>query len=463
MTDAPTAEHGTRPPLRRSREHKMVAGVCGGLGRCFDMDPVIFRVVLGVLGVSGGLGLIVYGFAWLLVPLEGEEENEGRRMLSGRVEGPALTAVLCALVGCGLFLSMLNNGGVLAFALMLMIAASGAAYWSRYRDLVEEDETRGAQGATGARGASAEAAADGIPATEQPPSHATQKAIKAHKPHKPHKAVDAPPETQAPPAPGTPSWWRDPVKDPAAAALAGTAGTGYLWGPDDGPYETATTAARAPARPAPTGRQLGGWTFLLALVACGLGTGLTWHHQPLGTSLEIGLACALGVFGLGIALSSLYGRTGGGTVVAAVLTGALLTGAAALPKTVTSEWTRTTWRPAGPADVRERFELGSGVAVLDLTAPAWSQGGATPPDLVAEVGAGQLKVILPPDVTARLDIEIGLGDIQLPGERRDDIDVEPGQHKHLTLDPAAGHPSHGTLEIKLKAAIGQVEVARATS
>ncbi|MEU5051233.1 PspC domain-containing protein [Streptomyces sp. NPDC021096] len=450
MTDAPTAEHETRPPLRRSREHKMVAGVCGGLGRCFDMDPVIFRVALGVLGVSGGLGLIVYGFAWLLIPLEGEEENEGRRMLSGRVEGPALTAVLCALVGCGLFLSMLNNSGVMAFALMLTIALSGAAYWSRHRGLVEAEDER------------AEAGAGGIPTAEGTPLHAAQKTAKAHKPHKPHKAVDAPPETQAPPAPGTPSWWRDPVKDAAPAALAGSAGTGYLWGPDDGPYETATTAARAPVRPAPTGRQLGGWTFLLALAACGLGTGLTWHHQPLGTSLEIGLACALGVFGLGIAVSSLYGRTGGGTVVAAVLTGTLLTGAAALPKSVTSEWTRTTWRPAGPADVRERFELGSGVAVLDLTAPAWSQGGATPLDVFAEVGAGQLKVVLPPDVTARLDIEIGIGDIQLPGERRDDIDVEPGQHKHLTLEPAAGRPSHGILEIKLKAGIGQVEVDRAT-
>ncbi|MER7857332.1 hypothetical protein ABTZ98_33065, partial [Streptomyces bacillaris] len=31
----------------------------------------------------GGIGLIFYGFAWLLLPLEGEEENEARRLLSG--------------------------------------------------------------------------------------------------------------------------------------------------------------------------------------------------------------------------------------------------------------------------------------------------------------------------------------------------------------------------------------------
>lgn len=51
-----------------------------GLGRYCNVDPVIFRIVLGVLSVTGGLGLIFYGFAWLLIPLEGEEENEARRL-----------------------------------------------------------------------------------------------------------------------------------------------------------------------------------------------------------------------------------------------------------------------------------------------------------------------------------------------------------------------------------------------
>ncbi|PHQ48789.1 hypothetical protein BLA24_27325 [Streptomyces cinnamoneus] len=433
MTEAPTAEQETRPPLRRSREHKVVSGVCGGLGRCFDMDPVIFRVVLGVLGVTGGLGLIVYGFAWLLIPQEGEEENEVRRLLSGRVEGPALTALLFALVGCGLFLSMLNNSSVMSFALMLALAISGAAYWSRHRQTADETE--------------------GAPTAEQ----ATPG---AHKPHKPHKTVEAPPETQAPPAPGTPSWWRDPVKDPAAAATT-TAGTGYLWGPDDGPYDTAP-AGRARAVPVRTGRHLGGWTFLLALLAAALGTGLTWHHQPLGTSLEIGLACALGAFGLGITASSLYGRIGGGTIVTAALTGALLAGAAALPKTITTEWTRETWRPTAASDVRAHYELGSGVGVLDLSAVPLDRD-APPATTSAEIGAGQLKVVLPRDATAEVTIEVGVGDIQLPGERRDDIDVQPRQNRHVTLRPDAGRPERGTLRLRLKAGLGQVEVVRAAA
>ncbi|MGX9228364.1 PspC domain-containing protein [Streptomyces albus] len=64
-------------PLRRSRTHKIAGGVCGGMGRYFDLDPVIFRVPLVVLSVVGGLGLVSYGFAWLLIPAEGRARTRG--------------------------------------------------------------------------------------------------------------------------------------------------------------------------------------------------------------------------------------------------------------------------------------------------------------------------------------------------------------------------------------------------
>ncbi|KNB51563.1 PspC domain-containing protein [Streptomyces caatingaensis] len=412
---APPERGGT--PLRRSRDHRMISGVCGGLGRFCDLDPVIFRVVLGVLAVTGGLGLIVYGFAWLLVPLEGEEENEGRRMLSGRVEGPALTAVLCALVGSGLFLSMLNNSGAMAFSLMLTLAVIGAAHWSRQR--------------RGADGAPAEA-----PAAQ--------------------KTMDAPPETQAPPPPGAPSWWRAPVAAPREA--------GYLWGPDDGAHAPAAAAqavARERGRPAGEGRRLGGWTFLLAVAACAAGIALTRHDHPLGTTLEIGLGAALAVFGAGIALSSRFGRTGGGTVTLAVLTGLLLTGAAALPDSVTAHWRTVSWRPAAAADLRPRYEVGSGVGTLDLT--RLPRSGSVRLATAAEAGAGRIEVVLPPDVTADITAEVGVGAIRLPDENPRDVDVKPRQTRHAVLGPAPGHSARGTVELRLKAGIGEVEVTRAAA
>jgi phage shock protein PspC (stress-responsive transcriptional regulator) len=49
----------------------MIGGVCGGLGRYWNIDPVLLRVVTGVLILAtGGLLLVAYGLAWLLVPNE---------------------------------------------------------------------------------------------------------------------------------------------------------------------------------------------------------------------------------------------------------------------------------------------------------------------------------------------------------------------------------------------------------
>ena len=54
--------------LRRSRTDRMISGVAGGLGEYFGVDPVIFRVLFAVLSFFGGVGLVMYGLAWLLVP-----------------------------------------------------------------------------------------------------------------------------------------------------------------------------------------------------------------------------------------------------------------------------------------------------------------------------------------------------------------------------------------------------------
>ncbi|MFI1365990.1 PspC domain-containing protein [Streptomyces griseochromogenes] len=419
--------------FRRDRRHKMIAGVCAGLGRQTDMDPVIFRITLAVLAATGGIGLLFYGFAWLLVPYDQEEENEVRRLLTGRVDGQALAAVMFALVGCGIFLTMLRNGGVLAFAMVLSLLLAGAGYWSRHRDAHGPD-----------------------PLAAQ-------------------AAADAPPEAQAPPvATYFPSWWRDPiVKDGTHVG-----GTGYLWGPGDARDRDLVSAVDVgvttpwthggsprPTRsepPIPRGaRWIGGWVFLLALLAGGLGTGLTWHTRPLGTSLQAGLACALAVLGLGIAFSAFLGRTGARMVFLAIVTAALLAGAVALPKNITTHWTRTSWQPASAAAVRSGYELGSGVGTLDLTRVHLAGGQTVATD--AEVGAGQLKVIVPAEATVRMDIDVGMGDIQLPGDNRKDVDVKPGRHESVTLSPVKGGKNTGTLEIGLRMGVGQVEVSRAAS
>jgi hypothetical protein len=201
--------------------------------------------------------------------------------------------------------------------------------------------------------------------------------------------------------------------------------------------------------------------FLLALLAGGLGTAANWHDQALGTSLQTGLACALVVFGLGIAVSAFAGRTGAGSVFLAIVTAGLLAASAALPKDLTTHWEHLTWQPAAVADVQQKYDLGNGVGTLDLTRLRPAKGQTVTTD--AEVGVGQLKVIVPSDVTVKLSVDVGVGDIQLPGDDKKDVDVEPDKHQQVTLTPATGVKSTGTLDLDLKVGVGQAEVSRAAS
>lgn len=56
--------------LYRSNKNRVIAGVCGGLGEYFNIDPVIIRLVWALLIFCGGIGLIAYLLAWLIIPLK---------------------------------------------------------------------------------------------------------------------------------------------------------------------------------------------------------------------------------------------------------------------------------------------------------------------------------------------------------------------------------------------------------
>jgi phage shock protein C len=62
--------------LLRSREGRMVAGVCSGLARCFGWDVTMVRVIVAVLCViTGGTGVLAYLAMWALIPEEGEKSS----------------------------------------------------------------------------------------------------------------------------------------------------------------------------------------------------------------------------------------------------------------------------------------------------------------------------------------------------------------------------------------------------
>jgi phage shock protein C len=57
-----------QPRLMRSRTESIIAGVCGGLGDYFGVDPVIVRLIFVLLTLTTGLGLLVYPVLWLAMP-----------------------------------------------------------------------------------------------------------------------------------------------------------------------------------------------------------------------------------------------------------------------------------------------------------------------------------------------------------------------------------------------------------
>jgi phage shock protein PspC (stress-responsive transcriptional regulator) len=70
--------------MYRSHSNRVIGGVCGGLGHYFNIDAVLIRLVWLLLILFGGVGLILYLIAWLIIPWEPEvEEAEDTSVLMG--------------------------------------------------------------------------------------------------------------------------------------------------------------------------------------------------------------------------------------------------------------------------------------------------------------------------------------------------------------------------------------------
>lgn len=59
-----------RRRLVRSRDDRMIAGVCGGIARYLGVDSTIVRVVFVVGAFAFGPGLVAYLVLWIAMPNE---------------------------------------------------------------------------------------------------------------------------------------------------------------------------------------------------------------------------------------------------------------------------------------------------------------------------------------------------------------------------------------------------------
>jgi len=58
--------------LYRSRKNRVIAGVCGGLGEYFNIDPVLIRLLWVLATLIYGAGIFAYILAWIIIPEQKE-------------------------------------------------------------------------------------------------------------------------------------------------------------------------------------------------------------------------------------------------------------------------------------------------------------------------------------------------------------------------------------------------------
>jgi len=58
--------------LHRSRHDRKIAGVCGGFGEYFEIDPTLVRLLWLITVFFAGWGLLGYLIAWIVMPDEPE-------------------------------------------------------------------------------------------------------------------------------------------------------------------------------------------------------------------------------------------------------------------------------------------------------------------------------------------------------------------------------------------------------
>lgn len=65
---------GTKRLYRKSND-RVIGGVCSGLGDYFDVDKVLIRLLWAIAVIIGGVGIIAYLIAWVVIPSETTVRN----------------------------------------------------------------------------------------------------------------------------------------------------------------------------------------------------------------------------------------------------------------------------------------------------------------------------------------------------------------------------------------------------
>jgi phage shock protein PspC (stress-responsive transcriptional regulator) len=374
--------------LRRSRDDRVIAGVAGGLGRHLDIDPLLIRIVLGVLTLFGGASIVAYLILWLAVPEDGAAESiwsRWRRADVGRVAtvGVAIALIASAFVFLGSVHYFIPGGpGFLGVIVVALVALAV---------LVRSQRPHDGQAASGRHVPSD--AAGGEP---NQPLVSTESVRSVDATSEAEPSTDAPDDSTA----------RTPLTTEARAGDTDTftdAGAG-----------TATATASGgtgnqPTRPVPTPppRRPRSHLFAIAIALAAIALGVTGiydidHHVAPAVYPGIVLVAS----GLGLLVGSWFGRArllipvG---IVAGVLT-------AMLSIVDHGPYGDISHRPMSAADVRTTYRMGAGDMVVDLR--ALKPADFTELDgrsITVDARVGQVEIWTPQGVDATIHADVDGG------------------------------------------------------
>ncbi|MBB0969494.1 PspC domain-containing protein, partial [Dietzia aerolata] len=127
----------TRPV--RTPDDSKIAGVAGGFGRRYGIDPVLVRVAFVIAALWGGAGVFLYALLWLFLRDAGDEVSSAESLLGrGQSSGSKIMAVVLVVV---VLISAPTFGGSGATffvgAGFLMTAAMLAGWYGLHRRMPE--------------------------------------------------------------------------------------------------------------------------------------------------------------------------------------------------------------------------------------------------------------------------------------------------------------------------------------
>jgi phage shock protein PspC (stress-responsive transcriptional regulator) len=74
----------TERRLYRSKENRVLFGVCGGIGEYFDVDPTIIRIIFVLFSIWGGIGIVLYIVGLIVIPESRDKKEENFAKVSDK-------------------------------------------------------------------------------------------------------------------------------------------------------------------------------------------------------------------------------------------------------------------------------------------------------------------------------------------------------------------------------------------